>query len=111
MKFNHALKHQEKMDKKETYPDFYTSRMERRREREKLKKFLTCVPDKDWFESVKFEDQQSIYREYYYRKTKVWHLPSIADSDMVKVYWQVMKNKYPGDLSKRRNSVINKLLG
>lgn len=107
MKINHALKHQNKMDKMQTYPDYYTRRMERRIEKEKLKKFLSCVPDKDWFESVKFEDQQSIYREYGYKNNGV----DITSASMVKVFWDVMKNKYPGDLSKRRNAVINKLLG
>lgn len=73
-----------------------SDRARRRKEKAEYEKFAKLVPDKDWFQTLDHSDKVRIHREYY----------NSFDSN----FWTQMKKIFPGNISERRELVIDKLL-
>lgn len=92
----------EKNDQKLNQMESFTLRKERRLSKQRIKKFISKIPDKDWFNTVPLDEQLNIHREYLFN--------SWDKSLEVDIFWKEMREKHPGDVALRRSIVLSKIM-
>lgn len=103
----HTRKYREKKDQQF---ELYTSdRIEKRKRKRELQKFcISNIDDKPWWYSLTLEDQCEIHNRYKLNWAS-WAYDNCITFE-IESFFKEVKLEFPGDLGKKRDIVLNKLL-